>query len=88
MALSFEQSRRIGAENSIRTVKASTEAARPVVDSDKDVDELAVTKQTFTRSGNYTQYDHKIHDLFLKKKLEENQISSDEYKYIVVGKEV
>jgi hypothetical protein len=88
MALSFEQSRRIVAENSIMTIEASMEAARPVVDSDEDVDELAVTEQTFTRSGNYAYRDHKMHDLFLKKKLEENQISSDEYKYIVVGKEV
>ena len=45
------------------------EAARPVVDSDEDVDELAVTEQTFTRSGNYAYRDHKMHDLFLKKKL-------------------
>lgn len=87
MALSFEQSKRMVTENSIMTMEASTEAARPVVDFDEDVDELAVTEQTFTRSGNYT-YRDKIHDLFLKKKLEENQISSDEYKYIVVGKEV
>lgn len=88
MALSFEQSRCIVAENSIMTMEASIEAARPVVDSDEDVDELAVTEQTFTRSGNYTQYDHKMHDLFLKKKLKENQILSDEYKYIVVQKGV
>lgn len=88
MALSFEQSRRIVAENSIMMMEASMEAVRPVVDSNEDVDELAVTEQTFTRSGNYTQYDHKMHDLFLKKKIEENQISSDEYKYIVVGKGV
>lgn len=54
MALSFEQSRCIVAENSIMTMEASIEAARPVVDSDEDVDELAVTEQTFTRSGNYT----------------------------------
>lgn len=88
MALSFEQSRHMISENSIMTMEASMEAARSVVDFDEDVDELAVTEQTFTRSGNYTYRDHKIHDLFLKKKLEENQISSDEYKYIVVGKEV
>lgn len=88
MALSFEQSRRIVSENSIMTMEASMEAVRPVVDFDEDVDELAIAEQTFTRSGNYTYRDHKIHDLFLKKKFEENQISSDEHKYIVVGKEV
>lgn len=54
MALSFEQSKRMVTENSIMTMEASTEAARPVVDFDEDVDELAVTEQTFTRSGNYT----------------------------------
>lgn len=88
MALSFEQSRRMVTENSIMTMEASTEAVRPVVDFDEDIDELAVTEQTFTRSGNYTYRDHKIHDLFLKNRLEESQISSNEYKYIVVGKEV
>lgn len=88
MALSFEQSRRMIAENLIMTMESSMEAARPVVDFDEDVDKFAVTEQTFTRSGNYTYRDHKMHDLLLKKKLEENQISSDEYKYIVVGKGV
>lgn len=54
MALSFEQSKRMVTENSIMTMEASTEAARPVVDFDEDVDKLAVMGQAFTRSGNYT----------------------------------
>ena len=46
------------------------------------------TYSAFIESLRRLYRDHKIHDLFLKKKLEENQVSSDEYKYIVVGKEV